>query len=93
MSGPFETPNTKLFEDLWGAQKGLCALCGQPMLRNRFHAAHARVWQKRRASFDHIWPRSNGGRDDQDNLQLTHARCNKIKGNRQPAQFVSSGSA
>ena len=52
------------------------------MLRNRFEAPHARVWAKLRATIDHIIPRSKSGADTLDNLQLAHARCNKIKGNR-----------
>jgi 5-methylcytosine-specific restriction endonuclease McrA len=52
------------------------------MLRNRYGAPHARVWAKQRATFDHIIPRSKGGKDTVENLQLAHARCNKIKGNR-----------
>ncbi|MEL7030841.1 MAG: HNH endonuclease signature motif containing protein [Pseudomonadota bacterium] len=52
------------------------------MLRNRFLAPHARVWSKQRATFDHIIPRSKGGADTPENLQLAHARCNKIKGRR-----------
>jgi 5-methylcytosine-specific restriction endonuclease McrA len=51
------------------------------MLRNRFAAPHARIWAKQRATIDHIKPRSKGGVDRPDNLQLAHARCNKIKGN------------
>lgn len=31
---------------------------------------------------DHIHPRSKGGPDDLDNLQLAHWRCNRAKGNR-----------
>jgi len=34
------------------------------------------------ATFDHIMPRSKGGADTAENLQLVHARCNKIKGNK-----------
>jgi len=52
------------------------------MMRNRFEAPHARVWAKQRATLDHIIPRSKGGSDAAENLQLAHARCNKIKGNR-----------
>ena len=52
------------------------------MLQNRFEAPHARLWAKYRATVDHIVPKSKGGSDHPDNLQLAHARCNKIKGNR-----------
>ncbi|MEL7108501.1 MAG: HNH endonuclease [Pseudomonadota bacterium] len=82
MSQSFKTPETARFETLWQQQSGLCALCGEPMLRNRFEAPHARVWAKRRATFDHIHPRSKGGLDKIENLQLAHARCNKVKGQR-----------
>ena len=51
------------------------------MYRNRFEATHAKVWAKYRATIDHIIPRSKGGGDEIENLQLAHARCNKIKGN------------
>ncbi|MEO0551316.1 MAG: HNH endonuclease signature motif containing protein [Pseudomonadota bacterium] len=80
MSQPFKVTDSADFERLWRAQKGLCALCGRPMLRSRFEAPHARVWAKWRATYDHILPRSKGGTDDPSNLQLTHAVCNKIKG-------------
>ena len=82
MSQPFRCRETERFASLWAAQSGRCALCGTPMLRNRFEAPHARVWAKQRATIDHVIPRSKGGTDRPDNLQLAHARCNKIKGNR-----------
>lgn len=82
MSQSFETARTDLFQTLWAAQDGNCALCSKPMLRNRFEAPHARIWAKQRATFDHILPRSKGGAETLDNLQLAHARCNKVKGNR-----------
>ncbi|NQY40676.1 MAG: HNH endonuclease [Henriciella sp.] len=82
LSQPFKTAPSETFDRLWESPSGLCALCGEPMLRNRFQAPHARVWAKQRATVDHIRPSSKGGADTPDNLQLAHARCNKIKGNR-----------
>lgn len=82
MSQPFRAFESKLFDALWTAQSGACALCGERMLRNRFEAPHATIWAKQRATVDHIIPRSKGGSDAAENLQLAHARCNKIKGNR-----------
>lgn len=82
MSTPFLVRRTPLVERLWSEQKGQCALCNHPMLSNRFEAPHASVWSKHRATIDHIIPRSKGGLDAPQNLQLAHARCNKIKGDR-----------
>lgn len=33
-------------------------------------------------NIDHIHPRSKGGKDVWDNLQLAHKRCNSLKGNK-----------
>ena len=81
MSQPFRLNDSELLVNLWHQQDGLCAVCGSTMLRTRFEAPHARVWAKQRATLDHIRPQSKGGTDMPENLQLTHARCNKIKGN------------
>ena len=81
MSQSFRAQETPIFERLWIQQEGVCALCGGPMLRNRFQAPHARIWARERATLDHIWPKSKGGKDTAENLQLAHAHCNKVKGN------------
>lgn len=81
MSQPYKAQQGDLFQALWERQGGACALCGEPMLINRFQAPHARIWAKRRATLDHIVPRSKGGSNDSGNLQLAHATCNKVKGN------------
>ena len=51
------------------------------MPATRWATPHARVWKRLRPTYDHIRPRSKGGDDALENLQLAHARCNKIKGN------------
>ncbi|HVY89759.1 MAG TPA: HNH endonuclease signature motif containing protein [Hyphomonadaceae bacterium] len=69
-----------LFDDLWSAQSGRCAICREAMPKSRWDVAHATLWKKQRPTFDHIRPRSKGGADEAANLQLTHASCNKRKG-------------
>jgi 5-methylcytosine-specific restriction endonuclease McrA len=51
------------------------------MPRTRWDVPHATVWRKQRPTLDHIRPRSKGGGDEPENLQLAHAVCNKRKGN------------
>ena len=85
MSQSFAPPRSELFETLWHAQSGGCALCGKSMPRSRFEVAHATLWKKQRPTFDHIIPKAAGGPDRADNLQLAHAACNKRKGRSQAA--------
>ncbi len=80
MSQPFQIPQAGRVQELWDTQKGLCRLCGKPMLSQRFQAPHATIWARQRATVDHIQPRSKGGTDTAANLQLVHARCNTLKG-------------
>lgn len=47
----------------------VCQLCGEPVERGDVH-------------LDHIHPRSRGGKDTIDNLQVTHSTCNIRKGAR-----------
>lgn len=69
-----------LFSVRWARQQGRCAICGKPMPETRWQTPHATVWKKLRPTFDHIRPRSKGGGDEPENLQLAHAACNKRKG-------------
>lgn len=50
------------------AQNNVCPLCSQAMLPH--HDVHA----------DHIHPWSQGGESTLENCQITHARCNLVKG-------------
>lgn len=45
---------------------GVCQLCGEAVAG--------------RGTIDHIVPKSRGGTDDLENLQLAHAACNQRKG-------------
>lgn len=91
MSQPYQLANSSLVQDLWQRQKGSCALCGQAMLKNRFDAPHATIWARKRATIDHILPRSKSGSDAPDNLQLVHAHCNKRKGAKQLTRLSPTG--
>lgn len=53
------------------AAKGRCGICGKRIGRALTH-------------IDHIVPLAKGGSHTQDNLQLSHARCNLKKGARMP---------
>ena len=55
--------------DVYRAARGICAICGKTVA-------------PKDASLDHIIPVSKGGRHIRTNVQLTHVRCNKRKGNR-----------
>lgn len=55
-------------EILWQRSGGRCGLCQEPVALDDLH-------------LDHILPRSQGGSDALDNLQVSHPRCNLTKGN------------
>jgi 5-methylcytosine-specific restriction endonuclease McrA len=62
---------------LWAKQRGRCALCGVKLLRSRFHV-------------DHITALARGGSNSPENLQLTHGRCNMVKGAKDPIAHAQS---
>ncbi|MBM4891828.1 HNH endonuclease [Vibrio parahaemolyticus] len=55
-------------KELWLEQGGKCAICKDPMSRNSFDV-------------DHKIPYSKAGGSEKSNLQLTHASCNRSRGN------------
>ena len=57
---------------LYGKQEGYCAGCGKH-------------FEKRNLDVDHYVPKSKGGTDHRDNLQLLCGACNRMKGNRPQA--------
>ena len=63
-------------EKLYGKQYGLCSGCKQ-----YFNFVHFEI--------DHIIPRSKGGADAEDNLQLLCNYCNKVKADRDMAYLLA----
>ena len=59
---------------LFGEQEGLCAGCGV-------------MFPFRNFTVDHVVPRSRGGTDHLDNLQLLCGACNSLKGDR-PQEYL-----
>lgn len=57
-------------------QDGLCWLCSEPL--DLFQPQHSLG----SASWEHVIPRSSGGSDRWSNVVLTHAECNKQRGDR-----------
>jgi 5-methylcytosine-specific restriction endonuclease McrA len=64
-----------LARDGWWVEFGVmwcnCGICGEPAKASR-------------VTIDHIYPRSEGGRDTLENFQLAHEDCNKQKGSNLP---------
>lgn len=52
----------------------ICQLCLEPVSPD---SPPSDIWA---ATLDHIIPRSHGGSDEEDNLQLAHRWCNSVKG-------------
>ena len=54
---------------IYRRDRGICYLCGQKVKKSERH-------------LDHVVPLRRGGKHSEDNLRVTHARCNLIKGSR-----------
>lgn len=55
------------YKRVWKRDKGFCYLCGRPVAKNEVH-------------YDHVIPLSRGGPHSENNIRVTHARCNLKKG-------------
>jgi len=68
----FVVPDTVRFA-IYERDRWVCQLCGKKVGRS-YPPNH-----RRSPSLDHIIPRSLGGSDEPDNLQLSHRDCNSLK--------------
>lgn len=57
-------------DELMARDKGLCHICG-------------RTVDRRKATRDHVIPKSKGGKGTDDNIRLAHWRCNQIKSDKE----------
>jgi 5-methylcytosine-specific restriction endonuclease McrA len=55
-----------------------CSICGDALNRKHGDGDPAQI------TFDHVVPRSKGGRDEFENIKLAHALCNQRKGDQLP---------
>ena len=70
-------PNYRTYKHrLYGRQEGVCTGCRV-------------LFPFRNFTVDHVIPRSRGGADHLDNLQLLCAACNSVKGDRDQAYLVA----
>ena len=69
-------PYRKRVHELFGKQEGRCNGCQVDFPFRMFEV-------------DHIVPRSRGGTDHLDNLQLLCSHCNRIKGDREQAYLIT----
>lgn len=64
----------ELRQKVWERDGGMCQWCWRPV--------HQSV-----ASLDHIIPKSHGGTNAMDNLQIMHKKCNQEKADRPMPQY------
>ena len=62
------------YDAIYERDKGLCQLCGDPVVREKM-------------TLDHIIPLAKGGIHSQSNVQLAHRGCNSKKGTKSMEEF------
>lgn len=72
-------PSESLRERVWVRDGGLCQLCGDPVPNLPRYDGAGKIPDEY-PTLDHILPRSRGGSNDYENLQLAHWKCNVLKG-------------
>ena len=63
------------YKQLFIQANGLCGICLKPL-------------EDSKTEFDHIIPLARGGSHTQNNLQITHPRCNRVKNSRLPEERI-----
>ena len=61
---------------VYSKDRGICGICGKPVNRYEF-------------TIDHIIPLAKGGSNDEDNLQVAHEFCNKVKGSYTENEYIT----
>jgi 5-methylcytosine-specific restriction endonuclease McrA len=82
-------PNAGRLSQLFWAQSGLCALCGEPM-----DPPGVNLLGGRACSVEHVQPRSRrrSGRSGNGNFVASHRACNEARGNAPPdARLIALG--
>jgi 5-methylcytosine-specific restriction endonuclease McrA len=64
-----ETAKKRKKRKLLQLSNNICGICGQPT-------------SLKKSNIDHIIPKSKGGSNRLDNLQVAHIKCNQLKGNK-----------
>lgn len=77
---PYNHPDN--VKTLWGEQEGKCNGC-------RLTGQNTPMMEKRHFHVDHIIPRSKGGLDNFENLQLLCGNCNSSKGDKTMDEWVA----